>query len=129
MELKIFIVDDALPIVDRLTNLLSGIKNIKIVGIATNATKAFDYIIKSNPDVVILDIHMPDGSGIEILRRIKNSKPSTVVIMLTNYTETVYQTVCKIEGADYFLDKSIEFDKVPEICRNLSEKLKKEERN
>ncbi|MBI5404152.1 MAG: response regulator [Ignavibacteriae bacterium] len=126
MALKIFIVDDAMPIVERLTGLLSGNNNIKIIGIANNALKAFEYISKSNPDVVILDIHMPDGSGIDILRSIKNTRPSTKVIMLTNYTETVYQTVCKLEGADYFLDKSIEFEKVLEICRDLSNKVKEE---
>jgi len=129
MALKIFIVDDAMPIVDRLTNLLSGISNVKIVGIANNASKAIDYISKSNPDVVILDIHMPDGNGIEILRRIKKEMSSTTVIMLTNYSETVYRTVCKIEGADFFLDKSIEFEKIPGICRSLAEKQKKEDGN
>jgi DNA-binding NarL/FixJ family response regulator len=119
MILKLFIVDDSIPIVERLTNILSGIDNLKIVGLATNATKAVEYILKSNPDVLILDIHMPDGNGIDILKQIKKERPSIIVVMLTNYPESDYKKICKKEGADYFLDKSIEFEKIVDICRNL----------
>ena len=119
MILKIFIVDDSMPIVERLTNLFSGIEHFKIVGSANNATKAVEYILKSNPDVVILDIHLPDGNGIDILKQIKKEKPSIVAIMLTNYTESEYKKICMKEGANYFLDKSIEFKKVLDICNNL----------
>jgi DNA-binding NarL/FixJ family response regulator len=125
MTLKIFIVDDSMPIVVRLTNILSGEENLKIVGIANNATKAIEYISKSNPDVVILDIHMPDGNGIDILKQIKKEKPATVVLMLTNYTESEYRKICTKEGADFFLDKSIEFEKVIDICKNLALQMNK----
>jgi DNA-binding NarL/FixJ family response regulator len=120
MTLKIFIVDDSMPIVVRLTNILSGEENLKIVGIANNATKAIEYIAKSNPDVVILNIHMPDGNGIDILKQIKKEKPSTIVLMLTNYTESDYRKICMKEGADFFLDKSIEFEKIIDICKTLA---------
>lgn len=130
MILKLFIVDDSIPIVERLTNILSGIENLKIVGLATNATKAVEYIMKSNPDVLILDIHMPDGNGIDILKQIKKEKPSIIVVMLTNYPESDYKKICKKEGADYFLDKSIEFEKIGDICRNLvSQRIKFNNKN
>ncbi len=119
MPLKLFIVDNSMLIVVRLINILSEIENIKIIGVANNATKAVEYILKSNPDVVILDIHMPDGNGIDILKQIKKEKPSIKVLMLTNYPESDYKKICMKEGADYFLDKSIEFEKVIDICKNL----------
>lgn len=119
MPLKLFIVDNSMLIVVRLINILSEIENIKIIGVANNATKAVEYIFKSNPDVVILDIHMPDGNGIDILKQIKKEKPSIKVLMLTNYPESDYKKICMKEGADYFLDKSIEFEKVIDICKNL----------
>jgi DNA-binding NarL/FixJ family response regulator len=125
MTLKIFIVDDSMPIVVRLTNILSENENLKIVGLANNATIAVEYILKSSPDVVILDIHMPDGNGIDILKQIKKERPSIVVLMLTNYTESDYKKICKKEGADYFLDKSIEFEKVLEICNKLLLQMEK----
>ena len=119
MPLKLFIVDNSMLIVVRLINILSEIENIKIIGVANNATKAVEYILKSSPDVVILDIHMPDGNGIDILKQIKKEKPSIKVLMLTNYPESDYKKICMKEGADYFLDKSIEFEKVIDICKNL----------
>lgn len=119
MPLKLFIVDNSMLIVVRLINILSEIENIKIIGVANNATKAVEYILKSSPDVVIMDIHMPDGNGIDILKQIKKEKPSIKVLMLTNYPESDYKKICMKEGADYFLDKSIEFEKVIDICKNL----------
>jgi len=129
MILRIFIVDDSMPIVVRLTNIISGDENLKVVGIANNATKAIEYISKSKPDVVILDIQMPDGNGIDILKQIKKEKPATVVIILTNYPEPDYKKICAKEGADYFLDKSIEFERVIEICKNIASKMSKTNKN
>ena len=129
MTLKIFIVDDSIPIVMRLFNILSEIESIKIIGIANSASKALEYIDKSNPDVVILDIHMPDGNGIDILKQLKKEKPSTKILILTNYSESDYKNICMKEGADYFLDKSIEFEKVLDICKDLALQMYKSNKN
>jgi YesN/AraC family two-component response regulator len=117
--LKLFIVDNSELIVDRLIKALSDIKQIKIVGTANSALFAAEYIHKSNPDIVILDIHMPDGNGIDLLKQIKKESPHSAVIMLTNYPETDYKKICMEEGADFFLDKSIDFEKVIEICNDF----------
>lgn len=120
--LKLFIVDNSELIVDRLVKVLSEIDGIKIIGVANSAKIASEYIFKSNPDVVILDIHMPDGNGIDILKKIKQEIKRIKVIMLTNYPENDYRKICNGIGADYFFDKSIEFENVVEVCRKLSEK-------
>lgn len=123
--LKLFIVDNSELIVDRLVKVLSEIEEIKIIGIANNAKIAPEYIFKSNPDIVILDIHMPDGNGIDILKKIKQESKKTKVIMLTNYPENDYRKICTEIGAEYFFDKSIEFENVVDVCRELSEKEKR----
>lgn len=120
--LKLFIVDNSELIIDRLVKALSEIDEIRIIGIATNAAIAPDYIFKSNPDIVILDIHMPGGNGIDILKKLKSNTPRIKVIMLTNYPEKDYKKICSKIGADYFFDKSIEFENVVEICRELAKK-------
>ena len=119
MGLKIFITDDSMIVVEKLTNILSEIKDIKILGNTHDASKAAGIVKKLNPDVVILDIHLYGGNGIDVLKQIKKEKPSTVVIILTNYPEEDYRKVCLEEGADYFLDKSIDFEKVIDICKRL----------
>lgn len=67
------------------------------------------------PDVVILDINMPGGSGIEVLHDIKQLSPSPRVIMLTNYSQPQYRRKCLDAGADHFFDKSTEFEKIRDV--------------
>lgn len=125
MSLKIFIADDSELLVEKLVNILSDIQDVKIIGKAYDALTAENLIKKLIPDVVILDVHLNDGSGIEILKQIKKDNPSTIVIIFTNRSEPDYRKVCLKEGADYFLDKSIEFEKIIDICKDLIQ-LKKE---
>ncbi|MCE1164798.1 MAG: response regulator transcription factor [Bacteroidetes bacterium] len=126
--LKLFIVDDSKLIVDRLINLLSDVEGLRIIGHANSASVAKDYIRRSAPDFVILDIHLRDGSGIELLKDVKMNLPGTTVMMLTNFPEEDYRKKCFELGAEYFLDKSIEFEKVILICRQMAKQkeLKKQ---
>ena len=64
------------------------------------------------PDTVILDIRLPDDSGIQLLRQIKSGYPGIKVIMLTNYDLQQYRRQCLRLGADYFLNKTQEFEKM-----------------
>ena len=64
------------------------------------------------PDAVILDIRLPGRSGIQVLKEIKAAHPETVVIMLTNYDFDQYRRQCLQLGADYFFNKTLEFEKV-----------------
>jgi DNA-binding NarL/FixJ family response regulator len=68
--------------------------------------------------VVILDIQMPDASGIAVLAHIKKESPRTIVIMLTNFPLPPFRKCCPKAGADYFFDKSTEFEKVIEVLRS-----------
>lgn len=121
--MKIFLVDDSPIVLERLILMFGDYKNLNIIGKARNGITAIASIRKLKPDIVILDIHMPGGSGIDVLKTIKKEFPLITVIILTNYADSHYRTVCFEAGADYFLDKSKEFEKVVEICKEL--KLRK----
>jgi DNA-binding NarL/FixJ family response regulator len=76
-------------------------------------------IIEHNPNYVVLDISMPKGSGFQLLEYLKSKNIRSKVIMLTNYSEVCYRNQAEILGADYFFDKSNEFDKVLQvICQH-----------
>jgi len=68
---------------------------------------------------VILDIRMPGGSGIDVLEDIKKINAAPIVIILTNYPYPQYRKKCMAAGADYFFDKSSEFEKVTEVLKKL----------
>ncbi len=71
--------------------------------------------------MVILDIRMSDGSGIDVLPEIKKGNQSPLVIVLTNYPYPQYRRKCIEAGADFFFDKSTEFDKVTEVLRHMKQ--------
>jgi len=118
---NVFIVDDSAAIRDALVSMLTGLKQIRVVGSTGDATTAPDRIREMRPDVAILDIRMPGMSGIEILRRLKREPYPPVVIILTNYPYPQYRERCQKAGADYFLDKSTEFDRLVRTLRGLAE--------
>ena len=117
---RVFIVDDSAIILERLEMMLSELKGIEIIGQAKGSTEAEEAIPKLKPDVVILDIRMHGGNGIEVLKNIKKDKNSPLVIMLTNYPYPQYRKKCKDAGADFFFDKSTEFDKITEVLKKLT---------
>jgi len=117
--MKVFIADDSAAVVERLITMLSELPQVEIIGQAQDALEAIKAIRQLNPDVVILDIRMPGGNGIDVLKDIKSNKPAPVVIMLTNYPYPQYRRKCKALGADFFFDKSTEFEKVTEVLGQL----------
>ena len=119
----IFIVDDSKALRDRLVSMLSEVEGIEVVGQAGNAAEAISDIRRLRPRAVVLDIQMPGGSGIEVLRTIKREAPPTVVVMLTNHTHAQYREKCMELGADYFLDKTRDIDKLTEIFQDLVEQF------
>jgi DNA-binding NarL/FixJ family response regulator len=124
----IFIVDDSKALRERLTKLLSEIEGAEVVGQARNFDEAVAGIRDLKPCVVILDIQMPGGSGIEVLKTIRRQSRSPFVLMLTNHAFSEYRERCMELGADYFLDKTRDFDQVIEIVKGLVGQCE-EERN
>ncbi len=118
--MKVLIVDDSAIVQERLMTILTELEGIEIIGQAENGIEALKFIKQKKPHTVILDIRMPGGNGIDVLQDIKQIDPNIKVIMFTNYPYSQYRTKCMKSGADYFLDKSAEFNKIPEIINHLA---------
>lgn len=115
MALSILIVDDSDAIRERLTEMLCAIRGVGPVAQASDAGEARRYLAEGWADVIVLDIALPDGSGIDLLQGIRRSERPAVVVMLTNCASTPYRTRCLASGADFFLDKSTGFERLTEI--------------
>ena len=120
--MKVLIVDDSHLLRERLTAMISELPDIEIIGQAESAEKAINSIRILKPDVTILDIRMPGGNGFEVLENIKNDKSTPLMIVLTNYPYPQYKKKCMDSGADYFFNKSTEFQKVIEVLKKLINK-------
>ena len=104
----------------RIKEMLSELPEISIIDSATDSLEAMTVFETRIPDVVLLDINLPGKSGIEILKEIKLNYLNTSVVMLTNCSEPCMRKLCKELGADFFFDKSSEFEKVPETMSYIS---------
>jgi DNA-binding NarL/FixJ family response regulator len=109
---QVLIVDDSEQIRQRLVALLTESTQIQIVGQAGNGRDAMKAMQLLKPDTVILDIRLPGRSGIELLKEIKARYPDVMVIMLTNFDYEQYRRQCRQLGADHFLNKTLEFEKI-----------------
>jgi len=76
-------------------------------------------IESASPQVLILDMQMPGGSGLDVLSYISEAQKNILVMVLTNHSTNYYRDRCLSAGADHFFDKSEEFMKVIELCSSL----------
>ncbi len=116
---RVFLVEDAPAIRTRLAEMLGKVAGVTIVGEADTPASAIEGILRTRPDSVVLDVQLIGGSGIEVLREIKPAHPDIVFVVLTNHSEPQYRKIYMANGASYFLDKSIEFEKIKELISGL----------
>jgi len=119
LPLRLFIVDDSELMCARLSQMLKEIEGTEIAGIAHTAREAWRCINKTAPDLTILDICLPDGSGVDVLKQIRTAGLSTKVVIYTHYPYPQYQKRCLALGADYFFDKYSDYEKLLAVVGEL----------
>ena len=115
--MRVLVVDDSNLIRSRLIRIFSAEGNVDVIG--STGDEDLDLLESFNPDLVVLDIKLNNRSGVDILRSIKTTKPGTIVAMLTNYYDQYYFNRCKELGADYFFDKSMDFEKLADLINDF----------
>ena len=116
--MKLLIVEDSRPVSERLRAIMTNLPGVQaeVAGDLRQGTARFREL---KPELVILDVQLPDGSGLDLLETIKQEQPATRVLMFSNYT--LYRKRCVAEGADYFFDKSMDIESLTATVRQLAE--------
>jgi DNA-binding NarL/FixJ family response regulator len=118
--MRVLIVEDSPLVVDRLLSIFAEFDGeIDVIGHVDDAPRAIGSIRALRPDAVVLDIRLSRGTGIEVLETVKRDGGGPIVVVLTNRREPQYRGRCLAAGADYFLDKSAEFDCVRTVFESL----------
>lgn len=118
--MNVFLVEDSATLREHLGSMLSEISGVMLTGQAEDEAGAIKGIDESAPDLVILDLNLKSGSGIEVLKNIKRHHAEVKVMILTNHTDETYLSRCMDAGADYFFDKSFQFMRVGAVIRQLA---------
>jgi DNA-binding NarL/FixJ family response regulator len=117
--LRVLIVDDSLLLRERLSCRLSSIDGVEIAGKACDVAGGIASFRALAPDVVVLDVQMPGGTGIDVLEVIKRERPATTVVILTNYPLPQFRKRSAEAGAEYFFDKTAESGRVGEVLKGM----------
>lgn len=122
--LSVLIADDSSEVRERLAALLGEVPGVSIVAETEDVEGTLEGVRRLRPAVVVLDINMPGGSGLDVLRRMTEERMRAVVIVLTSFALPEYEREARAHGATAFLDKSKEFMKVADLVRTLSNQIR-----
>jgi DNA-binding NarL/FixJ family response regulator len=116
--IRIVIADDQRLMRDGLQTMINLSAGMEVVGLAENGRKALELVESLRPDLVLMDIQMPEMDGIECTRKIRTLYPNILVLILTTYPEDNYIIDALVGGANGFLLKDLPGDKIISAIRD-----------
>lgn len=120
-SMRVLIVDDSQLVADRLQAMLDELGYETEIQSVDRLSLAIDAVDSSHPRLVILDLVLPEGVTFQLISYIKSISPETAIVVFTNYAFKSYRDMSIKNGADHFLDKSLDFDQIPVIVNALVE--------
>ncbi len=118
--IRVLIVDDHPVVRLGLRTLLSHTAGFRVVGEAQTVAEAVQLNEQTRPDVVLMDVRLPDGSGVEACRRIKAEHPDTRVVMLTSYSDEEAIVGAVMAGASGYLLKQADAERLTQSIRDAA---------
>ena len=112
--MKVLVVEDSAPVRDRILRLLAEERRLSVVGVASTNAEAVALFETFHPELVTLDVSLPDGVTLETLKRMVASDRPPVVIVLTGHVQAHYRERYIKAGATHFLSK-LDLDRLPSI--------------
>ncbi|WP_077561650.1 response regulator transcription factor [Polaromonas sp. C04] len=120
VPVKVFLADDWAPIRTRVAAMLQA-RAMTVVGQAETPQGAIDGILSTRPDVVVLDVQLAGGSGLEVLLTVRRAVPEIAFVVFSNNSGLAFRKRYLGGGAVRFLDKSIEFEQLAQSVADASQ--------
>jgi DNA-binding NarL/FixJ family response regulator len=121
MPIRVAIVDDHRLVRDALSNLISGEPDIDVVASVGDAAAALQAVRQTSPDVLLLDIALPDANGLDLIGRIREDSPATRVLVLSMHSEPEYAAVARARGARGLIAKSAPIEELIEAIHAVAD--------
>jgi len=115
-KLRVYLSDDSSLIRERVGELLAR-HEMEVVGEGVRPQQCIAGILETAPDVVLLDVQLEGGTGLEVLKGVREQRPATAFVVFTNNAAEAYRRRYLAEGASEFLDKANDFARLPQALR------------
>jgi two-component system, OmpR family, response regulator len=123
-NLSVLLVEDSRVLAERLRETLLSVPGVQLAGTVDSETEAVAALQRHPVDVLLLDLHLRQGTGFGVLRAIAGEQSrKLVVIVLTNYDLAEYRRAAAALGARYFLDKLRDFDRLPALLQQIGSEV------
>jgi DNA-binding NarL/FixJ family response regulator len=119
--MKVLIADDSPLIRMNLRKLLSSVKTISTILVSQDVPSTIEQVTGAQPDIIILDIQMPGGTGFDVLQFIRERNLSITTIVLTNFASENNKKKSTELGAQYFFDKSNEYERILDVLNTVEQ--------
>ena len=120
MAIKIFIADDHYMVVEGIRSMLQPIKNIEWMGHAMNAASCMAFLQQQLPEVLLLDINLPDKSGIDLCKEIKEKYPAIHIVGLSSFNQQSYIQKMMKNGASAYVLKNATREELVEAIETVA---------
>jgi two-component system OmpR family response regulator len=120
-SIKVLLVEDSKILLERLTEAIQQIDDVDLIGTADTEAAAVEHVRREAVDVVILDLHLKQGTGFGVMRALASTQRKPQVVVLTNYDLPEYKKAAFALGATHFLDKARDYGRLPQVLHDISE--------
>jgi two-component system OmpR family response regulator len=118
---RVLLVEDSKLLTERLIEAIDLIAGVHLIGTAETEAAAVALVAREPVDVIILDLHLRQGSGFGVMRALATAQLSPQIIVLTNYDLPEYKNAAFTLGATHFLDKARDYCRLPEVLHEICE--------
>jgi DNA-binding NarL/FixJ family response regulator len=120
-SLRVLLVEDSKVLTERLTEAIRQIPQVELIGTADTEATAVAAAKRDSVDVIILDLHLKQGTGFGVMRALATTQLKPRIIVLTNYDLPEYKNAAIALGATHFLDKARDYGRLPEVLHEICE--------
>ena len=120
MATKVFIVDDHYMVIEGIRSLLQSEKNIDWVGHASNAASCLAFLSQQLPDVILMDINLPDKSGIDLCKEVRELYPSVYIVGLSTFNQQSFIQKMLQNGASGYVLKNATQEELLEAIETVA---------
>lgn len=117
--LRVLLVEDSKVLTERLAEVIGQVPGVELIATADTESAALSAVTRESPDVIILDLHLKQGTGFGVMRALAAGPRKPRIVVLTNYDLPEYKNAAVALGAAHFLDKARDYGRLGDVLREI----------